>query len=498
MRRLAALALLALAAHATSPGRTTLSKFINGMELICVGKVVRVIDVPAGKVGGTVRVAEVDVVEWFRGAKRPKRIWYLAEGRVDADDSDAVKGERALLFLAEPEWPLWAEGDVDRRLKSPAFRNQVNRLTGGAPMLLLSFLGNGRMPLEQIEGVEYANIATWLIRLPPDATTIQGPDPRLADLDRRVRFDYVRRLIKRCLTPLEPPPGEAAATVFKFLEALETDTVKAEALAEELDEGATVPILLKLLDDPAFPRRDTVTEALIWAGGHEPDLLLEELASKNVVRRRAAAFALDAGVKLELVGPDDPVIEAVRSASADPDPEVRAYATGMLMRMYELDRLLTALSDKSSRVRASARQSLLHYTDRTEDPNFPFAKAEAALLAHAADEDVDARREVWELLGFVAGPASRATTLEALTDADRVVRVGAVRALGRLGEAKRLIGFLASKDAWVRRVAAYALGEIGPPAAAAVPALEKLLEMTEDPDLAYEVKRALEKIRKRK
>jgi HEAT repeat protein len=50
----------------------------------------------------------------------------------------------------------------------------------------------------------------------------------------------------------------------------------------------------------------------------------------------------------------------------------------------------------------------------------------------------------------------------------------------------------------VRRVAAYALGEIGPPAAAAVPALEKLLETTEDPELAYEVKRALEKIRKRK
>jgi HEAT repeat protein len=354
------------------------------------------------------------------------------------------------------------------------------------------------MPLEQIEGVEYATVATWLIRLPPDATTILGPDPRMPDMDRRLPFDYVRRLIKRCLTPLEPPPGEAAATVFEFLEALETDTAKAEALAEELDEEATVPILLKLLDDPAFPRRDTVTEALLWAGRHEPDVLLEELASENVVRRRAAAFALDAGVKLELVGPDDPVVEALRSASIDPDPEVRAYATGMLMRMYEFDLLVTALSDKSPRVRASARQALLHYTDQTEEPDFPFAKAEAALLAHAADEDVDARREVWELLGFVAGPASRAATLEALTDADRVVRVGAVRALGRLGDANRLIGLLASEDAWVRRVAAYALGEMGPPAAAAVPALEKLLETTEDSNLSWDIERALEKLRKRK
>jgi HEAT repeat protein len=127
----------------------------------------------------------------------------------------------------------------------------------------------------------------------------------------------------------------------------------------------------------------------------------------------------------------------------------------------------------------------------------------------------------------IAGPASRAATLKALADADRVVRVGAVRARGRLGEAKRLIGLLASKDAWVRRVAAYtlgraqiaagvgplantlgdpdelvvqlaidALGRIGPPAAAAVPALERLLETTGDRNLSYDVKKALEKIRK--
>jgi len=48
MRRLAALALLTVAAHATSPGQTTLSKFINGCKLICVGKVARVVDIPAG------------------------------------------------------------------------------------------------------------------------------------------------------------------------------------------------------------------------------------------------------------------------------------------------------------------------------------------------------------------------------------------------------------------------------------------------------------------
>ncbi|MHC4819340.1 MAG: HEAT repeat domain-containing protein, partial [Planctomycetota bacterium] len=419
------------------------------------------------------------------------------------------------------------EGDLGQRLEAPAFRKQLKETTGGAPMLLLGFLGRGRMPLEQIEGVEYVGIETWLIRLPPDATTIQGPNPRLAEMDRRVRFDYVRRLIERRLTPLEPPPGEAAATVFKFLEALDTDIAEAHELREELDGEAAVPLLLKLLDNPAFPRRDTVAEALIWADGPEPDSLLQGLASKNVARRRAAAFALDAGVRLEIVGPDEPVIEAVRTASADPDPDVRAHTAGVLMRMYELDRLAAALSDKSPRVRASARQSLLHDADRTQDDDFPFAKAEAALLAYATDESVDVRREVWELMGYIAGPASRAATLEALADADRVVRVGAVRALGRLGEAKRLIAALASKDAWVRRVAAYtlglakieagvgplakalgdpdelvvqfaidALGEIGPAAAAAVPALEALLERPGGKFWEEDVEDALKLIRK--
>jgi len=107
------------------------------------------------------------------------------------------------------------------------------------------------------------------------------------------------------------------------------------------------------------------------------------------------------------------------------------------------------------------------------------------------------------------------------------VRVGAVRALGRLGEAKRLIAALASKDAWVRRVAAYtlglakiaagvgplakalgdpdelvvrfaidALGEIGPAAAAAVPALEAVLERPGGKFWEEDVEDALKLIRK--
>lgn len=50
-------------AQATSLGQTTLGKLVSGADLIVVGRVARVIDIPAGEVGGTVRVAEVDVVE---------------------------------------------------------------------------------------------------------------------------------------------------------------------------------------------------------------------------------------------------------------------------------------------------------------------------------------------------------------------------------------------------------------------------------------------------
>jgi len=192
---------------------------------------------------------------------------------------------------------------------------------------------------------------------------------------------------------------------------------------------------------------------------------------------------------------------------------------------------VTALADKSPRVWRGAARSLLQSSALFVDvEEFPTEKAETALLPMATHDDVDVRREIWEALAHVAGPATLPAALKALEDADRVVRVSAIRSIGRTRApqaAKRLLLLLKSKDPWARRAAANALGvgkfaagvgpltralgdpdevfvhnavdalgEIGPPAAPAVPALERLLETTKDTNLGYDVKKALEKIRK--
>ena len=148
------------------------------------------------------------------------------------------------------------------------------------------------------------------------------------------------------------------------------------------------------------------------------------------------------------------------------------------------------------------------------------------MLPLVVDEDVTVRRDAWEVLSHTAGKAALPAALRALEDADRVVRVNAVCALGRIGAAEPLIRVLASEDPWLRRVAAKglgvakaaegvaplaktledpdwivvqhaieALGAIGPAAAAAVPALERLRDKPDGLDWSDAIEPALKKIR---
>ncbi|MHC4161512.1 MAG: HEAT repeat domain-containing protein [Planctomycetota bacterium] len=527
---------LTLPAHATTLAETTLGKLISGAELIVIGKVSRLVEVPAGERAEgeesvpTLRVAEVEVLQCLKGLPRPKRVWFLAEGTSRVDRSHAVKGEKALFFLADLKGQIREnDGDVNDPLRAPAFWRHVKELTGGAPFLQLCWAGHGRMPVEQVEGVEFAALCAWHVHLPTDTPTIPGADPRLSDLERRVPFGDLIGRVKLRLAPIK----SNVAPVSKLLEELDADTdlhpsEKAYALLKELGEEA-VPALFELLDHPAFPRRDTVAEALIWIAGPEPDALLKGMRSKDVARRRAAAFALEHGADVRIVGGDEPVLEALLAAVDDPDPEVRAHTVGALVACGVDESAVTALADKSPRVRRSAARSLLESSTLFVDiEEFPTEKAETALLPMATDDNVDVRREVWEALAHVAGPATLPAALKALEDSDRVVRVSGIRSLGRTRApeaAKRLIQFLESEDSWARRAAVNALGvgkfaagvgpltralgdpdevlvhnavdalgEIGPPAAPAVPALERLLETTGDTNLSYDVKKALEKI----
>ncbi|MDH3592085.1 MAG: hypothetical protein OER88_09410 [Planctomycetota bacterium] len=290
--RVVGLAFLALAlpAHATSLSETSIFELIGRADPIVVAKVLRVVDVPAGDRGQTVKVAEAEVLEWIKsGGARPKRIWYLAEGTRDADQSTAFKGEKVLLFLWIPKERI--EGfdlDIAKRLASPLFWKGVKEVTGGAPLMQIGFSGHGRIPIERVVGVEYGEVGTWRVRLPPDMTTIPVEDPWMFDIDRRVPLADLIALAKRRLAPIKRAAD--AAKVFKLLDALDRDIEAAEAMREGVDKK-DIAVLVGLLDDPAFPRRHDVAEALVWIGDAGFDALRVALVSKNVVRRRGAAFA---------------------------------------------------------------------------------------------------------------------------------------------------------------------------------------------------------------
>jgi len=516
---LAGLALLALAlpARATTIGETSFGKLASGAQVIVVGKVARVVEVPAGD-DGTVRVAEVSVSDWIKGDPRPPRIWMLAEPKYDADDSTAVAGEEALLFLTDPlALDSATEEEVRARLEAPAFRKNLAELTGGAPLLHIGWAGRGRMPLDDVAGVRYATLDAWHVHLPPEVGTLPGPDPRFSDYVRRAPLaDLVARARRRQACAVPP----AVRGLF--------DAVDAGAESEADEE--ILPALLALLHDPGFARRDTAAEACAWLDA--TDALAAELQAKDPGRRRGAAWALAWIASLGLGSPDASPGK-VRAAVRDPDPEVRAAAVEMVGALGALGALdgdrfapvLAALADERAVVRRGAVRTLLRMRIQLAFVEEDDAgAAEAALLPLVATEDAALRREAWEVLAHVAGPATLAAARAARIDADPVVCVLGIRALGRIPAAQELLPpLLESHHPWTRRAAAHALGlgkaaagvpalvkalddpdagvvanavdalgEIGPPAAAAAPALERLRAAGSHEDAVQE---ALEKIR---
>jgi len=534
---LTALLALSLTAHGMV-AETTLGKLATGSDLILVGKVARVVAVPAGD--GEVRVAEVEVHRWVKGDPQPKRVWYLAEGTWTCDVSTAIEGEKALFFLTDPGGPVQGTDlgkDLCARLESPNFLKNLKVLMGEAPLLELAWSGHGRMPLAEIEGVVYADVDVRVVHLPADIPTIPGADPRYTWFVRFAPLDEVLGHVGHRLSPLGPPADENGATVFRLLELLDEDmdpepSEKAEEIIDEIGAEA-IPLLLGILDDPAFPRRDTAAEAIGWFDDEGAAALVRGLKAKSAARRRASAFAFEWCALNRILYQDEAFSAVLEAAKTNADTEVRARLVGALGRQEDdecVHRVIAALADESLLVRRSAARALFrlkwHLWVLEESHRFG---AERALLPLTAHEDVAVRREAWEALQLVAGSASLPAVLRALDDADRVVRVTASLSLGRIGAAKatkRLILLLESEDPWARRAAAHALGvgkvaagvgplmrslgdadadvvfiaiaalgEIGPAAAPAVPALEHLLE-TGDSDVGWHVKEALEKIRK--
>ena len=154
-----------------------------------------------------------------------------------------------------------------------------------------------------------------------------------------------------------------------------------------------------------------------------------------------------------------------------------------------------AINDLNSRDLAVRRRAAEHLAAH------PDAAAAVSLVRTCGDGDEQVHEWAVAALEGLGVPeaADAAALAELLSDGHRDVRYWSATLLGRLGRQAasavgRLSGAIGSDaDSAVRQRAAWALGEIGPPAAAARPILAQAAA-GDDPRLARLARQSLEKI----
>lgn len=233
---------------------------------------------------------------------------------------------------------------------------------------------------------------------------------------------------------------------------------------------AAVPVLTEALADEYSEVRLAAAEALGRIGpAAEPALsaLKGALADEHSEVRLAAAEALG-----RIGTAAEPAVLTLTQLLVDEFPGVRlaaAKALGRIGRAAEpaAPALITALMNPAPEIRSAAATAL----GRME-------AAVPAMMRALAAPGWQVRSGVASALGQI-GPAAEAAVpslIEALADEHSDVRLAAAEALGRIGPAAEpavpaLIEAVADPN--IRRTAAWALGELGSPAAA--PALFKAL-----------------------
>jgi hypothetical protein len=163
---------LVAAPSAASVAPTTLAELSKRAKLIAVGRVLAIHE-PVGS-----RVAEVEILQVVKGPLDASRVFVFAQPTWTCDIADAKDGETALFFLAD-----------DTALKeSRRFWRALNRIRGEAPLFTIEWSGRGRMPIRVLDGAEFVTLWTADVQLPPDLSTVDGPEPEFAAFIRSLRL----------------------------------------------------------------------------------------------------------------------------------------------------------------------------------------------------------------------------------------------------------------------------------------------------------------------
>jgi hypothetical protein len=103
--------------------------------------------------------ADLNIIKTLKGNKNQTGIEYRILHTGDSDLSDAVQGEKVLLFLS----------------RNKAGKN-ADTLNSTKDSLCISFSGRGRMPFCIIDGIEHVNILTKDLWLPKHCKTVPAQD----------------------------------------------------------------------------------------------------------------------------------------------------------------------------------------------------------------------------------------------------------------------------------------------------------------------------------
>jgi HEAT repeat protein len=400
---------------------------------------------------------------------------------------------------------------------------------------VLAQLGDAGMPA-LMEALQHPKTRYWACI----ALGSMGPKAKAAvpDLTKLVneKEPALRMQAVIALGDIGPDAKPAVPTLIK---ALSDDQYSvrygaAYALGRIGDKAATSELTKQI--DSADPFLKTIA---VWAVAKlNPDdkaamqravtVLSESLKSNDKRLRAAAARGLH-----ELNAPHEMVAEALSGMMADKDPVVRANVADALSSIGEaaVPKLIKALQNDDlqslavaviQRLGPKAKDAVPALIDELKDPSpeyrhevefalgaiGPDAKAAVpALIKEMQDEDPRVRRTACYALGKIGPAASEAipTLQKNLTSDDKLLKLASIWALLRIEVGDQPIQKMAiepltkaleeSDRDLVKIEAARALGDIGPMAKEAVPALEKQVKESESPEVRTAASEALKKIK---
>ncbi len=322
--------------------------------------------------------------------------------------------------------------------------------------------------------------ARCLGKIGPDASpcvshllALSGDD---APLLRHVALNALRRIAQ---------PSDEIRQAFeermKNDKLLANRVVAARALAEfaAIDDEQPLPpaairVLTEGLKSPQAHVSSEATRGLAAVGAAATSPILDVFRNGSPTERINATEALAAlGLSARDAGP------TLLSALQDADGSLKRHIIRALPSIganpaIAIPQLQQLLQGKSRELRLSAVAALGEYGEQA-------APAAAGLARLLADDDLLVQRDAAAALGKLGPQAASAVPqlIAALRDGAGAVTIEAAQALTSIGQpaVQPLTGLLQNPD--YRNLAAAVLGDIGPPAVDAVPAI---LEMLDAPD----------------